>query len=254
VKKLVKDLPKDTKKLLDDVVPAHISWSGVQRVLQALLRERVSIRDLAPSSKASPKPRRTCTTWSDHRARARPPRAPALLPATAARTARCRSSRCRPNWEQAFAESLVGQGEQRSWRWRRRKLQDFVARRPQAFEKSAQQGETPGAAHLPGKIRPFVRSTDRTLPRPSTAVMSQSEVHAKVRLKAMGPSVINMDRRRLAGMHRHWPARRLRSIFQTKTSQTLAPTHANALKLRARLPKSAAPLRPQQLLRRIPMP
>ena len=46
VKKLIKDLPKDTQTLLDDVAPAHISWSGVQRMLQNLLKERVSIRDL----------------------------------------------------------------------------------------------------------------------------------------------------------------------------------------------------------------
>ena len=32
--------------LLDDVAPNHISWSGIQRVLQNLLKERVSIRDL----------------------------------------------------------------------------------------------------------------------------------------------------------------------------------------------------------------
>jgi flagellar biosynthesis protein FlhA len=46
VKKLIKDLPKDTQTLLEDVVPTHISWSGLQRVLQNLLKERISIRDL----------------------------------------------------------------------------------------------------------------------------------------------------------------------------------------------------------------
>ena len=46
VKGLIKDLPKDTQTLLDDAAPAHVSWSGVQRILQNLLKERVSIRDL----------------------------------------------------------------------------------------------------------------------------------------------------------------------------------------------------------------
>ena len=46
VKKLIKELPKDTQSLLDDVIPSHISWSGAQRILQNLLRERVSVRDL----------------------------------------------------------------------------------------------------------------------------------------------------------------------------------------------------------------
>jgi flagellar biosynthesis protein FlhA len=34
------------KKLLDDIIPAHISYTGMQGVLKALLQERVSIRSL----------------------------------------------------------------------------------------------------------------------------------------------------------------------------------------------------------------
>src|SRR5207253_1173547 len=44
VQKLIKDLPKETGELVKDIVPAQISMSGVQRVLQLLLAERVSIR------------------------------------------------------------------------------------------------------------------------------------------------------------------------------------------------------------------
>jgi flagellar biosynthesis protein FlhA len=46
VQKLLKDLPAEQKKLVDDLIPSVISATTVQRVLQALLRERVSIRDL----------------------------------------------------------------------------------------------------------------------------------------------------------------------------------------------------------------
>ena len=45
-KKLLDDLPHDQKKLVDDLIPSQISVTGVQRVLQSLLSERVSIRDL----------------------------------------------------------------------------------------------------------------------------------------------------------------------------------------------------------------
>jgi flagellar biosynthesis protein FlhA len=45
-------------------------------------------------------------------------------------------------------------------------------------------GETPVLLTSPA-IRPFVRSLIERF-RPSTAVLSQAEVHAKVRLKAMG--------------------------------------------------------------------
>ncbi|MFX8766594.1 FHIPEP family type III secretion protein, partial [Acinetobacter baumannii] len=40
-------LPKEQHKLVDDIVPGQINVSGIQRVLQALLNERISIRDLS---------------------------------------------------------------------------------------------------------------------------------------------------------------------------------------------------------------
>jgi len=52
VQKLIKELPKDQSELIKDIVPSQITISGIQRVLQLLLAERISIRDL--SRKASP--------------------------------------------------------------------------------------------------------------------------------------------------------------------------------------------------------
>ncbi|MBP0575742.1 FHIPEP family type III secretion protein, partial [Mycobacterium tuberculosis] len=46
VNKMIAELPKEQRKIVDDMVPSQINISGVQRVLQALLAERVSIRDL----------------------------------------------------------------------------------------------------------------------------------------------------------------------------------------------------------------
>ena len=47
VQKLLKELPKEQSDLVKDLVPNLITVSGIQRVLQILLAERVSIRDLA---------------------------------------------------------------------------------------------------------------------------------------------------------------------------------------------------------------
>ena len=46
MQKLIKELPKEQADLVKDIVPAQITISGIQRVLQILLAERVSIRDL----------------------------------------------------------------------------------------------------------------------------------------------------------------------------------------------------------------
>ncbi|MCL4716410.1 MAG: flagellar biosynthesis protein FlhA [Hyphomonadaceae bacterium] len=184
VKKLIKDLPKDTQTLLDDAAPAHISWSGVQRILQNLLKERVSIRDLGAIVEAV--------------AEAAPAMHDLVLITehVRARLARqiCHQHRnpdgslpiitLSPPWEQAFAEAVIGEGQNRQLALAPSKLHEFVADVRGAFERAAQAGETPVLLTSPG-IRPFVRSLIERF-RPSTVVMGQGEVHAKVRLKAMG--------------------------------------------------------------------
>jgi flagellar biosynthesis protein FlhA len=184
VKKLIKDLPKDTQALLDEVTPSHISWSGVQRVLQNLLKERVSIRDLGAIveaiAEAAPS-MRDLVLITEH---------------VRMRLARqiCHQHRngdgslpivsLSPTWEQAFSESLVGEGQSRQLALAPSKLHEFVADVRAAFERAAKAGETPVLLTSPA-IRPFVRSLIERF-RPSTVVLSQGEVHAKVRLKAMG--------------------------------------------------------------------
>jgi flagellar biosynthesis protein FlhA len=184
VKKLIKDLPKDTQTLLDDVAPAHISWSGVQRILQNLLKERVSIRDLGAivEAIAEAAPAMHDLVLITEHVRARMSRqicyqhrnGDGSLPIVT----------LSPAWEQAFAEAIVGEGQSRQLALAPSKLHDFVADVRGAFEKAAQAGETPVLLTSPS-VRPFVRSLIERF-RPSTAVLGQSEVHAKVRLKAMG--------------------------------------------------------------------
>ncbi|HYD87767.1 MAG TPA: flagellar biosynthesis protein FlhA [Vitreimonas sp.] len=184
VKKLIKDLPKDTQALLDDVAPAHISWSGVQRILQNLLKERISIRDLGSivEAIAEAAPAMHDLVLITEHVRARLARqichqhrnADGSLPIIT----------LSPTWEQAFAEAIIGEGQHRQLALAPSKLHDFVADVRGAFERAAQAGETPVLLTSPG-VRPFVRSLIERF-RPSTAVLGQGEVHAKVRLKAMG--------------------------------------------------------------------
>jgi flagellar biosynthesis protein FlhA len=184
VKKLIKDLPKDTQTLLDDVAPAHVSWSGVQRILQNLLKERVSIRDLGAivEAIAEAAPAIHDLVMITEHVRGRLARqicyqhrnGDASLPIIT----------LSPAWEQTFVEALIGEGQHRQLALAPSKLHDFVADIRAAFERAAQSGETPVLLTSPA-IRPFVRSLIERF-RPSTAVLSQAEVHAKVRLKAMG--------------------------------------------------------------------
>ncbi|MFZ4069508.1 MAG: flagellar biosynthesis protein FlhA [Caulobacterales bacterium] len=183
-KKLIRELPKETQTLLDEAAPAHISWAGVQRILQNLLRERVSIRDLATIAEAIAEyaPGTHDTVLITEHVRARLARQISFqhrgpdnaLPVVT----------LSPAWESAFQESLVGERTERQLALAPTRLHQFVADIRAAFERAAQAGESPVLLTSP-LIRPYVRSLVERF-RPMTIVLSQNEVHPKVRLRALG--------------------------------------------------------------------
>ena len=183
-KKLIDDLPAETKKLADDLIPQQVSMATVQRVLQTLLSERVSIRDLPTILEGIAETAgraHTAMLMTEH-VRTRLARQisravtnqKGLLPLIA----------LSPQWEQAFAESIIGQGEERQLAMAPSKLQEFIGAVRRAFDGASMDGETPVLLTSPS-VRPFVRSLVERF-RPTTFVMSQAEVHASAKLKSMG--------------------------------------------------------------------
>jgi flagellar biosynthesis protein FlhA len=184
VSKLIKDLPKEQSELIKDMVPGQITVSGIQRVLQLLLAERVSIRDLPTILEGIADAiafTRNPATLAEHvRARlARQICAQFTTPAghlpLIALTAK---------WEQAFAESIIGQGDDRTLAMQPSRLTEFITLVRERFEEAARGGEAPVLITSAG-IRPFVRSVVERF-RAQTPVMSQAEIHPRVRLKTVG--------------------------------------------------------------------
>ena len=182
--KLLDELDKDHQKLVADVIPSAISVGGLQRVLQNLLGERISIRDLPTILEGVAEAcavTRNVNTITEH---------------VRSRLARQISSEfmgdggfiplitLSPQWEQAFAESIVGEGEDRQLAMAPSKLQDFITTVRQVFERQVMLGESPVLLTSPG-IRAYVRSIVERF-RPSTPVMSQNEIHPKARIKTLG--------------------------------------------------------------------
>ncbi len=183
-KKLIDDLPADTRKLADDLIPQQVSMATVQRVLQTLLSERISIRDLPTILEGIAETAgraHTAMTMTEHvrtRLARQISRAATnhngLLPLIA----------LSPQWEQAFGESIIGQGEERQLAMAPSRLQEFIAAVRRAFDGASMEGETPVLLTSPS-VRPFVRSLVERF-RPTTFVMSQAEVHPSAKLKSMG--------------------------------------------------------------------
>jgi flagellar biosynthesis protein FlhA len=183
VQKLLKELPKEQSELIKDIVPSLITISGIQRVLQILLAERVSIRDLSTilegiaDGLAST---RNPMVLAEH-VRGRLSRqlcaqhtSPAGYLPIIALTAR---------WEQAFAESIVGQGDDRNLAMQPSKLTEFINLVREKFEVAAREGEAPVLV-TSAAIRPFVRGIVERF-RAQTSVLAQSEIHPRARLKTV---------------------------------------------------------------------
>lgn len=182
--KLLDELDGGHQKLIADLVPNQISIGGIQRILQNLLGERVSIRDLATIlegiSEACGYTRNIGQITEHVRARL----ARQLSDDVVNEQGFIPLVTLSPEWEQSFAEAIVGQGDDRQLSMAPSKLQKFITAVRTVFERHAMQGETPVLLVSPG-IRPFVRSVIERF-RPVTIVMSQNEVHPKAKIKTLG--------------------------------------------------------------------
>ena len=176
--KLLDELPREQSRLVSDLIPSQISTGTVQRVLQALLAERVSIRDLP-----------TILEGIGEAVSGGLRSVPGMVSVVRARLARQISEAARgPNgyvpmialsaeWEQAFAESLIGPGEDRQLAMAPSRLQDFMQRVRDSFDKASAAGETPVLV-CSGAARAHVRAIVERF-RPATVVLSQAEIHPR---------------------------------------------------------------------------
>jgi flagellar biosynthesis protein FlhA len=183
VQKLIKELPKEQSELIKDIVPSLITISGIQRVLQILLAERVSIRDLATILEGIADGLGTTRNPAMLAEHVRARLARQLCAQHTSGVGHLPIIALTAKWEQAFAESIVGQGDDRSLAMQPSKLTEFINLVREKFEQAARDGEAPVLVTSPG-IRPFVRGIVERF-RAQTSVMAQSEIHPRARLKTV---------------------------------------------------------------------
>jgi flagellar biosynthesis protein FlhA len=182
--KLLDELDHEQAKLVEDLIPNQISVGGVQRVLKNLLQERISVRDLPTFLEGISE----ATGFTQN---------PVLI----TEHIRARLSRqishsavndagyvplvtLSPDWEQSFAESLIGNGDDIQLSMAPSRLQEFIGAVRETFDRHAMMGEMPALLTSPA-LRPYVRSIIERF-RPTTTVLSQNEIHPKVKIKTLG--------------------------------------------------------------------
>lgn len=182
--KLLRELDKDQQKLVEELIPKRFTIGGVQRVLQNLLNERVSIRDLPTILEGISEAcavTQSLMVITEH-VRSRLSRQ--ISNAAAGPDGIIPLVTLSGEWEQHFAESLTGQGEEKTLSLPPSLIQKFILRVRQVFEEQGSRGESPVLLTSPA-IRPYVRSIIERF-RPSTVVISQNEIHPRAKIRTVG--------------------------------------------------------------------
>ena len=182
--KLLDELDKEHQKLVKELIPNKVSLGAVQRILQNLLQERVSIRDLPSILEGISEAVTTTHSLMLITEHVRTRLSRQLSNAYSNEFGVISLVTLSPDWEHAFAESIIGEGDDRQLAMAPSTLQNFITKVRNVIEELAAKGENAVLLTSPG-IRPFVRSIIERF-RPMTVVMSQNEIHPKAKIKTVG--------------------------------------------------------------------
>ncbi len=183
LRKLMDGLSGDYQKLAADLVPGQITMAALQNVLQSLLAEHVSIRNLPlileAVAEASPHSRNVNLIVEHVRGRLAQQICQGLLGPDGFISV----ITLQWNWEQAFHEHIEQQGEDRVFTMPPTMVHDFVMAARPIIQEQIARGH-PFAILVSQDIRPFVRTLLERVSS-STPVISHAELHRKTPVKAV---------------------------------------------------------------------
>jgi flagellar biosynthesis protein FlhA len=182
--KLLDEIGEEHKKLVKDVVPEIVSISTLQKVLQALLSEMISIRDLPLILEATADAVKVSTSLNIISEMVRMRLARQISNANTSPDGYIAVVTLSQEWEETFTSHLVGDSDDKQLSLPPSKLQEFVARVKKVYDEQAMRGQIP-VLLTSGTTRPYVRSILERF-RATTTVMSQNEIHIKSKIRTLG--------------------------------------------------------------------
>jgi len=183
--KILSAMPQDQQKLVADLIPSTITVGGLQRVLQMLLAERVSIRDMSTILEAIQEAcasnlKSVSSIVAHVRTRLSRQISDSLVGAGGYIAVVVLS----PEWEDTLAGSLVGGPEDRQLALGADKLREFLDRIKATVDAAVHAGEKP-ALLTSMQVRYHVHCiVDRI--RINVPVIAQAEIHRRARVKIVG--------------------------------------------------------------------
>ena len=184
VQKMLDDIGEEHKKLLKDVVPDVVTVATLQKVLHNLLAESISVRDLPSILEATADAVRSTKSLISITEMVRLRLSRQICHAYTNNDGFIPIVTLSQEWEDVFAESLISNGDEKQLIMQPSKMQEFVTKVRKIYDEQAMRGHIP-ILMTSGSARPYVRSMLERF-RPSTAVMSQNEVHFKAKIRTVG--------------------------------------------------------------------
>ena len=179
--KLLDGIPRDQQKLVADLVPSQISVSIIQRILQALLDEKVSIRDLTGILEAVQEGYgqgfKTVTLLVAHvRIRLARQISASVMNSQGYIPVLSLS----PEWEASAYENLSNSIEEKQINFAPSQMQKFVSSLRYAFESSSKDGRIPVILTSRNLRLPLRRIVERV--QPAVSVLAQEELFSRVKI------------------------------------------------------------------------
>lgn len=181
--KLLEDMEKTHQKLIKDLIPAQVSMATLQRILQKLLNERVSIRDLPTILEAIAEISNFTKSITQITEHVRKRMARQLCALNSDEEGVLPLVTLSPEWEGIVTQALVGEGENQYLSLPPSRLQEFTMKITQIYDQQAAVGISP--VLLVGAVsRAHVRALVERF-RSSIVVMSHNEIHPKARIRTV---------------------------------------------------------------------
>ncbi len=184
VQKMLDDIGEEHKKLLKDIVPDVVTIATLQKVLHNLLAESISVRDLPSILEATADAVRSTKSLVSITEMVRMRLSRQICHAYTNADGFIPVITLSQEWENAFAEYLAPDGEDKQLVMPPSKMQEFIAKVKKIYDEQAMRGHIP-ILMTSASARPYVRSMLERF-RPSTAVMSQNEIHFKAKIRTLG--------------------------------------------------------------------
>ncbi|HTO85374.1 MAG TPA: flagellar biosynthesis protein FlhA [Methylomirabilota bacterium] len=181
--KLLHEIGSEHQKLVSDLVPNLLSTSVVQRVLQSLLAEQVSIRDLPVILDALAETAAFSRDPLALSARVRVRLARQICQSLAADDGYLDIVTLSTQWQRVLTDSIVVEGDNRQLAMAPGEIQRFIGAIRTTLQNLAQSGRSP-AILVGAEVRPLVRAIVARFSA-KTPIISHDEIHPKARIRTL---------------------------------------------------------------------